>query len=248
MKIFIYSPQREISQIISDHLTSYGNFCLIFFSTSELIDEIANRKKLPDLLILDYLSFNHDLFNIYDSFANYHLMLPVIFYNDPCLTRSTRTSHWLSQLETIMTKAIPRDFSIFRPVFKELEMLIESDELRPYIPLMQKPAPLPKSYIKDAYTLQYLKEQSDDCIYTFKERNNLPENLFYLLKLLQKHKELLLNYSEIKDLYEKDGKSITEKSICVLMSNLRKYIRDDKQNNFLIYQDKDRFRFVRFKI
>ena len=248
MKIFIYSPQREISQIISDHLTSYGNSCLIFFSISELIDEITNLKKLPDLLILDYLSFNHDIFNIYDSFENYHVILPVIFYNDHCLTRSTRTSHWLSQLETIMTKAIPRDFSVFRPVFKELEMLIESDELRPYIPLMQKPEPIPHSYIKNAFTLQYLKEQSDDCIYVFKERNKLPENLFYLLKLLQKHKDIFMNYSDIKDLYEKDGKSITEKSICVLMSNLRRYIRDDKQNNFLIYHEEDRFRFVRFKI
>ncbi len=248
MKIFIYSPQREISQIISDHLNACGNCCLIFITATDLIEEISNRKKQPDLLILDYLSFNHDIYNIYDYLSSINLPLPVIFFNDPCLTRSTRTSHWISQLETIMSKAIKKDFYPYKPVFQALEELVESEELSPYIPLMQKAKPLPQSYIKEEYTLQYLKEQSDDCIHTFKERNRLPENLFYLLQLLQKNKELPLGYSDIKELYKKDGKDITEKSIGVLMSKLRKYIREDNKKNFLIYKDKSRFKFIRYKV
>ena len=45
-----------------------------------------------------------------------------------------------------------------------------------------------------------------------------------------------------------DGKSITKESLKVNMSKLKKYIHNDKKCNFLIYHDKDRYRFVRYKI
>ncbi len=247
MKIFIYSPQREISQIISDHLTEKGNRCIIQYTIEELVSDVSNLKKLPDLLILDYLSYNHDIFNIYENFEKQNLNLPVIFFNDPCLTRSTRTSHWLSQLEMLMCKTIYRDFSIYKPVFQTLEELIESEEMQPYIPLLQKAKPIPEKYIKEQFTLQYLKEQSDDCIHSFCERNKLSANLFYLLDIFQKNRNLFLSYSDIKQIYEEDGKSITEKSLSVLISKLRKFIREDNQSCFLIYQEKNKFKFVRYK-
>ena len=248
MKIFIYSPQMEISQIISDHLQEKENLCFVFENFSEVTCEVMNQKKPPDLLILDYLSFNHDLFNIYEFFSKKNLFLPVIFYNDPCLTRSTRTAHWLAQIDALLCKSITKDFSKYEPLFLYLEELIESDEFRPYISLLQPAKDLPPDLIKDKYTLQYLKENSDDCIFSFKERTNIPQNIFYLLKLMQKNKDMQLSIKDIQDLYKDNGKEITETSIKVLLSKLRKYIRDDHECNFLIYHEKDRYRFIRYKI
>lgn len=248
MKLFLYSQQREISQIISDHLSDKGHLCFIFDTMSDLSITLRSLKTMPDLLIMDYLSFNHDIFNIYDYFKFTNIKVPVIFYNDPCLLCSTRAIHWKMQLEITQKRFLNMDFSSYQTLFRDLEDLIESKEFKPYISLLQTPKKLPESLIKDKYTLQYLQENKDDCIHQFKERTNLPNNLFYLLTLLQRNKDLELSYEDIEELYKENGKSITKESLKVNMSKLKKYIHNDKKCNFLIYHDKDRYRFVRYKI
>jgi len=248
MKIFIYSLKREISQIISDHLSDKGHLCISFNSQTDISFAIRNQKKLPDLMLLDYLLFNHDIFNLYNYLEEVDLSFPVIFYNDPCLIRSSRAAHWKAILELTQSKYIAQDFSLYEPVFKELQELIESEEFKPYIPLMQSEKALPLSLIKDSYTLQYLKENKNDCIYEFKKRSKIPDNLFYLLELLQKNKEIELSLNDIVQLYEKDEKSISIDSLKVLLSRLRNYIRQDNKCPFLIYHDTNRYRFIRFRI
>ena len=203
---------------------------------------------MPDILILDYLTYNHDVFNVYDYLDKLGFKMPVIFYNDPCLMRTSRAAHWMTILETTQIKYIQKDFSPYKPLLEELAELIESEAFKPYISLLQEPKPLPASLIKDAYTLQYLLENKDDCIYQFKERTKLPNNLFYLLLTLQRNKDMLLSLKDISNLYKKDGREITVDSLKVLMSKLKKQIHDDKQCNFLIYHDKEMYRFVRYKI
>lgn len=248
MRIFIYARQHEISQIISDHLSEKGNLCFAFANQPDVSMAVRNQKKLPDLMILDYMLYNHDIFNIYTYMDEVNLKFPVIFYNDPCLIRSNRAAHWKAIIEITQTKYITKDFSDYEPVLNSLAELIESEEFKPYISLLQPAKPVPLSLVKDSYTLQYLKENKDDCIYQFQERNNIPKNIFYLLVLLQKNKEVPLTLKEIADYYKKDGKEITIESLRVIMSRLRKYIRNDRECNFLIYHDQDRFKFVRYKI
>lgn len=247
MKIFIYSTQREISQIISDHLSFKGNHCIPFETSEDLSSLVKTMKEGPDLLILDYLSYNHDIFNIYSYLRGINRPIPVIFYNDPCITRSTRVAHWKSILELVMPSYPPRDYSIFDKTFTKLEELIISEEFSPYISLLQPPQPVPVTMIKDKYTLQYLRDKADDCITSFREKNKLPNNLFYLLSLLQKNKDYSLSIRQILDLYKRDEKIISEKSLKVLLSRLKSIIRADKECNFLIFQDKGRFRFIRYK-
>ena len=248
MKIFIYSLQREISEIISDHLSDNGHLCFVFTTMSDLSESIRNMKTLPELLILDYLTFNHDIFNVYDYMDQLNIKVPLIFYNDPCLLRSSRSLHWKTQLELTNARYHKKDFSNYEPLLKELEALIEAKEFKPYISLLQPPQKLPASFVRDKYTLQYLKENQDDCIVKFKERTNLPGNLFFLLSVLQEYKNLELSYNDIVEIYEKKGRHITKESLRVLMSRLKKFIHQDKECNFLIYHDKDRYRFVRYKV
>ncbi len=247
MKIFVYSPQREISQIISDHLSSKGNYSIAFESSSDLSALMNNMQKGPELLILDYLTFNHDIFNIYTHLKKKRIVLPVIFYNDPCLTRNTRTNHWKSVFQLTQPESVKRKMEKYEVVFNDLEELITAEEFMPYISLLQPPQKVPETLIKDRYTLQYIKDNSDDCIKTFKERNKLPYNLYYLLSLLQKNKDMPLTVESILELYEKDGKKITAKSLKVLISKLKSCIRKDKECSFLIYTENKTYRFVRYK-
>lgn len=247
LKIFIYSPQTEISQIISDNLCGGGNQCVVFETLDNLSSMIKNMSKGPDLLLLDYTTFNHDIFNIHAYLKKINKVFPVVFYNDPCLTRSTRAGHWKAMLELTQSKTVQTDLSKYDQVFNKLAELIESEEFSPYISLLQPPKKVPENLIKDKYTLQYLKDNSDDCITSFKKRNKLPHNLFFLLKLLQKNKDFSMHIKQIIDLYEMEGKSISEKSLKVLISQLKRRIRLDKECEFLINQDHGTYRFIRFK-
>ena len=247
MKIFIYSPRREISQVIADNLTGKTNHCIVFEKLDDLSGLIRSMAKGPDLLILDYTTYNHELFNVYEYLKKIHKYFPVIFYNDPCITRSTRAAHWKSMLQITQLSYENQDFNYLDDIFAKLEELVKSKELAPYIPLLQPPAPVPPSMIKDKYTLQYLKDNSDDCITSFRDRNKLPNNLYYLLNLLQKNKAMPLKVSDIIELNEKDEKKISAKSLKVLISRLRNMIRHDKDCEFLIYHEKEYYRFVRYK-
>ena len=247
MKIFIYSPQREISHIIADTLFCNGNHCIAFENADDLSSMLHSMIKGPDLLILDYLSFNHELFDINKYFKCQNKKIPVIFFNDPCLTRSTRALHWKALLELIHPELASEEVQKYYEIFIELAELVESAELSPYIALMQPHKTLPDEMIKDKYTLQYIKDCSNDCIISFKERNKLPNNLFYLLSLLQKNKATALGLKQIIDIYNTDGKTISDKSLKVLISKLKKLIREDKKCGFLIHQDCGHYRFIRYK-
>ena len=247
MKIFIYSPQREISYIIADHLSSKSETCIVFEKLEDLSSTIRNMKKGPDLLVMDYLSYNHDLFNVYSYLKAINKQIAVIFYNDPCLTRSTRVLHWKSLLEMTQPLYQKNDFTVFDDIFEKLQELVESKEFSQYISLLQPPKKVPDSLIKDKYTLQYIKDNCDDCITSFKTRNHLPNNLFYLLSLLQKNKTVPVKLNQLIDLYKDDGKEITPRSLKVYISQLKNIIRKDKECCFLINQDNGAYRFIRYK-
>ena len=247
LKVFIYSTQLELSHIISDNLSVKGSMCVVFEDLDNLCSLIRNMNKGPDLLILDYLSFNHEIFNIYAYLRGIKKIFPVIFFNDPCLTRSTMSAHWKAILELTLPEHFDKNNTELSNIFAALETLIESDIFSPYVPLLQKPERIPLYMIKDKYTIEYLKDNSDDCITTFRERNNLPYNFYYLLNLFQKNKHRALRLSDIIELYKNDGKKITESSLKVNISKLKTIIRTDKECCFTINQDNSTYRFMRYK-
>lgn len=246
MTVYIYSTQYEIGEIICDHLSSLKHLCFNFRTTSDLTIGLHNLKIYPDLLILDYLSFNHDLFNLYNHFYTENIKIPVMFYNDPFITATTRAKHWLSQIQLLQSYCKLSDIQSYKNIFAEIQKIIESEELRPYIKLMQTPLPMPSHLQKTPLTLNNIQELQNDYINDFKERAKLPNNLFYLLSLMQQNKEMSLTAEDIKKLYERDGKSITEKSIKVLISKLRTEIYKDKKCKFILSNKDGLYSFIRF--
>lgn len=246
MNIYVYSLQEYIGEIICDHLTEKGHLCINFKSQNDFSCTLMRMKTKPDLLVLDYTFYNHDDFDIYEDLKEKGIILPLIFYNDPCLTMSTRSRHWKSQI--LLNQNFNKTIKIenYEPLFQDLQELVESEELSPYITLMQKPAPLPDFLIPKKMSLNYIKNLNSDCITDFKTRSGLSNNLFYLLSILQKHKEIALSLSDIQKIYERDGKHISQNSLKVLISKLRGKIREDRQCKFIIRKVDNLYQFIRF--
>lgn len=248
MKVFIFSKQREIAQVITDHLSDKGHLCFAFYRLENLREMIEKSESRPDLLILDYMTFNHAMFDIYHFFERRKYHIPIVYYNEPVPIMPTRTDHWLVQIEYKQNYYLKLDLETFRPILTDLEELIEAPEFKPYVSLLQEPKPLPKTLIHDQLTLHYLRENENDCIYEFKDKIKLSPSLFYLLEILQKNKSQPMSTKEILQVYKKDKKQMTEASLKVIMSRLRSKIRQNPDCGFLINYSDKKFRFVRYKI
>lgn len=235
MRIFIYSTQCEIGQIINDHLSSIGNTCFLFATEKQLAEGLKTLGVYPDLLILDYTMYNHELFNIRNYFKELSINIPVIFYNDPCLTSASRKNHWLSQITILYKIDKQTKLPEYQFLFKNLEELIESEELSPYIKLMQKPLSIPNILKKQSFNLTLIREKFNENINTFRENVSLPNNLYYLLSIFHKNDTRPLTLNDIRNSYKSDNKSITESSLKVLISNLRKQIEKDPSCKFRIH-------------
>ncbi|MCR4578892.1 MAG: hypothetical protein K5681_00950 [Treponema sp.] len=246
MKLFIYSTQKELNTILQDHFSAKGHLCVVFDGLEHFFGSIEKTNNPPDLMILDYLIYNHDIFNLFNYLESQNCIYPCIFYNDPCVTRSNRVAHWKAQLNVLQNKTMNLDVEKLDPILNDLRAIIENKQLAPSIYLMQQPVPFPKEFVAPKITLDYIQENENDGIEDFRKRNNLPNNLYYLLKLLHNHQDKKLTISEIRRYYEKDNKEIEESSLYVMLSKLRSIVRDDKQARFIIRKDGDYYYFIKF--
>lgn len=246
MKIYIDSTQIEIAEILSDELKKMKHDVINLTNTNSLFSTIQNSKTHPDLLVLDYLLFNHDIFNLASALEKVKCYSPFLFYNDPCITRGSRSSHWagliqekinISEERTPLKEIFNKNKENYLMIFSNLEKLVESKELSPYIELMQKPKPFPNEVKKSLF--ERLKEHDDyKLVNNFKTRTNLSENLFNLLLILQEARENPLTAEELSQIYSEKHNIISENSIKVLISNLRKKIHSDIKCNFSIQKNK----------
>jgi len=248
MKVFIYSKQREIAQVIADHLSDKGHLCFSFYKLENIREVIEKTDSKPNLLIIDYTAFNHAMYDIYRQFERHKYHVPIVYYNEPCLVMPTRTEHWLVQINYKQNYYLKLDLEQYRPILTDLEELIEAPEFKPYVSLLQEPKPLPKSLVHDQLTLNYIRENENDCIYEFKYKIKLSPSLFYLLSILQQNKSEPMSLEDILLKYKKDKKQMTLASLKVQMSRLRSKIRENPDCGFLINYSEKKYRFVRYKI
>lgn len=246
MKLFIFSTQPEIANIIHDHFVSKGNLCITFTNLEDFLISIERTSFPPDLMILDYLIFNHDIFNIYNYLEKKNCNFPCIFYNDPCLTHFKRADHWLAQIDLIQNRNNKLDLEKLKPTLSDLEALIENEAIRSSIYLMQKPIPLPPEFILQRLTLEYIEQSINDGVEDFCKRTNLSKSLKYLLKVLEENQDLKLSLEDIKQLYENDNKEISIESLYVMISKLRGKIKADENKSFIISKDGKRYHFIKF--
>lgn len=244
MNILIYSPIYELSEIIAENIEELGESCYTFKNTSLLMSFFSNCKNLPDLLILDYTSFNHEFFNLRNYLIELHKLFPLIYFNDPCPVYPERAYHWKEQIKLLFDIKDKELLDNYFKIFQKVQSTVENPELIPYIPLMQTNLPFPNHLTKAQALLQNIKKDNPISIYNFKKRNNLPDNLFYLLEIFYNNQEKPLSIDEIIQKFEEDDKSIKESSLRVSISRLNKAISNDKECSFFFLKKNNKYQII----
>ena len=243
MNVFLCTTQPEVFCFLTRRIQNAGNNCIMFSNLMGIITAIDNSKIPPDLVIMDYTLENHLVTdNPYDRIYKKKLYMPLIFYNDPCIAEGARVSVWKELIKEFNDKKFIPEGRTNVPKIEDIEKIlvivnnfIESEDFRPYIKLMQRPKPFPKNF-----TIDYLAQSMEsDLIHynrinTFKEEHNLSENLYALLQIFFDSRNIELKTSQILKMYAQKKAKISEKSLGVLISNLRKAFKEAEDCTFSI--------------
>lgn len=236
MVIFFITFQPEICHIIADHLKDHS--CWVFDGFDNAIGVMQNLINLPDLLVLDYTMHNHEIFDINEFMDLVKRRIPKIYYNDPCIVAGTRAVHWKVLIENAHGFKRDIDPAIYMDVFKRIEAVIADPDISQYIPLMQKPRPLPKNfYVTKMYKEASMKDAFNRLI-SFKIEAKVPENLFFLMELLYRSQDTPLSLEELQKQYEEDSRPIKISSLKCQISKLRRYIEDNPDFKYAIVKRK----------
>ena len=199
---------------------------------------MQNLINLPDLLVLDYTMHNHEIFDINEFMDLVKRHIPKIYYNDPCIVAGTRADHWHLLLKYANGYKSDSDPEVYKDVFKRIEEVIEDPDISQYIPLMQKPRPLPKDfYVTKMYKEASMKDSNNRLI-SFKLKTKIPENLYFLLELLYRSQSSPLSLEELQKQYTDELRDIKISSLKCQISKLRRILEDNPEYKFAIVKRK----------
>ena len=244
MKIYLFSYNKSLIKLISDKLEECGHSCVQYSDIDLYLSAVIKPGEYPELLVMDYTSWNHEIFPFLSYLREFKLFRPFVFFNDPCPVLGNRVNlrvfllkYYLECFPLERRKKEPLELEkYYRPVFKQIADIVESKTLRPYIPLMQKPLPLPDSLpIKNSFEHLNRLELQKESIYEFKKRVKLPNSLFFLLQMFTKYIDIVVTKKHIMEYYKDNSKQISEDSIKVKISNLRKYFSKDKDCKYNLF-------------
>ncbi len=244
MLIFFLTDQSEICHIISDRLSEHS--CHVFTDINKIYDAILNLHNPPDLLVVDYSMFNHEVFNLNEYMDQVHYSIPLIYYNDPCLIAGNRPDHW-KQLTLIENNFLElKNSEEYYDIFKKIAEVVEDPDISQFIPLMQKPKLLPENfYVTKMYKDTVLKDARRRLM-EFKSKTNMPDNLFFLMELLYINQDKSVTAESLRDEYSERIRPITLQSVVVQISKLKRIIKDFPEANYTIIKRKNGYQLIAF--
>lgn len=244
MLIFFLTTQSEICHLMCDKLTEHS--CHVFIDVERMYTSITMLRNPPDLIVVDYTLYNHEVFNLTEYMDFIHYRIPTIFYNEPCLIAGNRPDHWEHVIRLTYGYKDDQNPEEYYKAYERIAEIVEDPDIAQYIPLMQKPKMLPKNYyITKMYRDTSLKEAHKRLI-DFKIRTNTPDNLFFIMELLYRSDTEPLSLEEMKDEYEKEIRPITLTSLKVQISKLRRILKDNPKENYDIVRRKAGYQLLAF--
>lgn len=242
MNLYLFSFRMELIQIIADELRKKSHSCVCFNNMNSFLCAINTGKKAPDLAIIDYTVWNHQLYDFGAYQRKHNLFLPFIYFNDPC-PMGPYIIHWEIMLNTMLIKFPGRIrkeqeelfINRFKTILKDLSQIVNSEILKPYIPLIQKAKDLPEGLpIKNP--LDYLSKLTPKSFdfNKFKEKVNLPPSSEFIFKIFLANVEKPLSVANICEEYHKQSKEMSEKSVGPVISKLKQYLRKDEDCPYVI--------------
>lgn len=241
MVILILTSQPEIGHLFEEVLPKHT--CLIFDSLEKFYSVVRILKEKPELIVCDYMMFNHLLFNIYDFLNTHFQQTPLIFYNDPQPLFDDLVYNWKQILTMTKKEYVKYDWDILIPIFEKIRDVIENPNISQYIYLMQKPESIPNSFsYSSLFQPNNLKSLINTLNYEAKKAK-MPENLINLSILLLQNNDEGISTEELWKQYSKNYSEITYNSFKTKMSLLKNFLKEH-QLNFTIVKIDDKFKMI----
>lgn len=222
MTIYFYTKQRVVCRKIAYILEENNNVCCIYTKENEFYTAVMNMKKYPDLLLLDYLVFNHDTFNIYRFMNDIDCKIPLLFYNDPQPSPETRVQHWNMMLNLYYSNA-GIDTKSYCPTLQILSDAVGSKELHPYISLIQPAQPFPETADAEKQFSAEKQTVCDERILLIK--NTLSCSLYAVFKILYANREKSVSIEELQLLLRQENVEIKINTIYSEISRLKNFLK-----------------------
>ena len=225
MIIFFHSKQRIVCRKIADILEKQEHICSIYTVLSQFYGAVSNMSKKPDLLVLDYTAFNHDVFNVYRFMQERKCQIPLIFYNDPIPSPSERVFHWLTALKVNYTEQASFDPCEYKQVLQTISNAVDSDFLHPYISLLQLPLPFPDSGDRLELLEKKIRPNGPERdLLKIRKQLSLSDSLFEILKMFYEHRGITVTMEFIEDYFNRKDLEHCRSTLYSYISRLRTLI------------------------
>ncbi len=246
MTIAFLTKQYEVCRRIAERMNLPELSCMIFSTLSDMHEYFSKKKKFPDMMIFDYMMYNHDFVNPYEEMKNMNMNHPLIFYNDPYPDDSSRADFWEYQIMRTNPGCIIQDY---RKYLSALERAVQAPDIFPYISLIQPPKPLPDTEEESPRVKTVTPDIPDDgngkkMLYTLRKKHCIPKSVFSVLEILYNNMGYPTSIEGLMELLSSPGKSRSRNSINICLSKLRAILKSEDEYNMDLVTDQDGYRLI----
>ena len=181
MTVYFFTKQIAVCEKIVDKIICRGMYAIPHYGQKFFCHLLNKHGTLPDLFVMDYTMFQHDMLNIYRYMREQDVIVPLIFYNDPYPPDGERVNYWLFQQARHFTglKISPE----IRELLYAIQSAVESPEIKPYIPLIQAPLPFGEADICSQNPKIPVLPYNIN-IYEIRKKTKMPPTIFNLFTKL----------------------------------------------------------------
>lgn len=138
MRIYFLTREPDVCQLLADRLAGPDTEIRIFPIITKLFQTVFDYGILPDVLFLDFLYFQSDVYDFYNILKKKEKLFPVVFYNHPFPIPSKRKFFWCFNLQKT---GLFTSISNIEPILDTMEKALQDPEIYPYVSAIQEPAP-----------------------------------------------------------------------------------------------------------
>lgn len=186
MIIFFMTTQESLCNKIAQRLMDeYDHIVRVFTNPRHCYRAVMTTGvSRIDMIACDYLMFDMEEINPFSIMSLHECVVPFFFYNTPFaeLGECDRVSFWLKKIDKRLKLLMGQEaYEGFRmpdlePVLKQIDEILSSSEIVPYVKLLSPPPVFPDSELS-----------------MFRQRNHIQHSRFKVLAYMFKHKNQLIS-------------------------------------------------------
>lgn len=179
MRIYFLTREPDVCQLLADKFSDNQTEIKIFPIATKLLQNVFDYGIEPDILLLDFLYYQAEFFNLYELLIKHEKMFPIVFYNHPFPIPEKRKFFWLYNLQRT---GYFSDLSKIEPILDKLQKALQDPHIMPYVSAIQNPKPYRSTnmrYIEalNENEIEYYTQHFSNVITDFLQKEKQPDSL-----------------------------------------------------------------------